>query len=83
MFAEFAAFYSKYFFIGKKFAGLFTDYVNIENVDPLPGTNLPTSVELYTNGEVAEKYLFDQTATGRPEPPKIAAPKQTIPSSFS
>ena len=73
LFAEFAEFYSKYFSIGKELAGLFTDYVNIENVDPLPGTNLPTSVELYTNGEVAEKYLFDQTATGRPEPRLLAS----------
>ena len=66
LFQNFATTYQNYFTLGKTFAGLFTDYVEIKNVTSI-GTPV-TSVEVFTNQEVAEKYMFDQTGTGRPEP---------------
>jgi len=66
LFQNFATTYKTYFDVGKTFAGLFTDYVEIKNVTSI-GTPV-TSVEVFTNQEVAEKYMFDQTGTGRPEP---------------
>ena len=66
LFQNFATTYQNYFAIGKTFAGLFTDYVEIKTVTSV-GTPV-TSVQVFTNQEVAEKYLFDNTGTGRPEP---------------
>jgi len=66
LFQNFATTYQNYFTVGKTFAGLFNDYVEIKNVTSI-GTPV-TSVEVFTNQEVAEKYMFDQTGTGRPEP---------------
>ena len=70
LFINFAVTYTRQFAVGKVFQGLFTDYVDIEVVTPL--FNPVTSVELYTDGEVAKNYLFDQTGTGRPEPALVA-----------
>jgi len=67
LFPNFATTYQNFFQLGKTFAGLFTDYVEIESVTSV-GSPV-TSVVLLTDGEVASKYLFDNTATGRPETP--------------
>lgn len=66
LFQNLATTYQNYFAIGKTLAGLFTDYVEIKTVTSV-GTPV-TSVQVFTNQEVAEKYLFDNTGTGRPEP---------------
>ena len=67
LFPNFATTYQNFFQLGKTFAGLFTDYVEIESVTSV-GSPV-TSVVLFTDGEVASKYLFDNTATSRPETP--------------
>ena len=71
LFENFATTYQNYFKVGETFAGLFTDYIYIKEVDVVTDGATPPvtkSVVVYTTGEVAEKYMFDQTGTGRPEP---------------
>ena len=71
LFENFATTYQNYFKVGETFAGLFTDYIYIKEVDVVTNGATPPvtkSVVVYTTGEVAEKYMFDQTGTGRPEP---------------
>ena len=71
LFENFATTYQNYFKVGETFAGLFTDYVYIKQVDVVTNGAAPPvaeSVVMYTTGEVAEKYMFDNTGTGRPEP---------------
>ena len=71
LFANFATTYQDFFAVGKSLPGKYIDYTTIKSVTP--SGNPVVSVSLYTDYEVAEKYLFDQTGTGRPEPALLIA----------
>ena len=71
LFPDFATTYQNYFAINKVLPGKYIDYTTIKSVTP--SGNPVVSVSLYTDYEVAEKYMFDQTGTGRPEPALLIA----------
>jgi len=65
LFPNFATLSKSVFDVGKTLSGFYKDYVEIKDIDTV-GT--PTdSVELFTDGEVASKYLFNNSSLTRPE----------------
>ena len=63
---NFATAYKTYFDVGKNLSGLYTDYVEMKNLDTV-GSPVD-SVDIFLDGEVATKYLFNNSSLTRPEP---------------
>ena len=66
LFPNFATDFKTYFDVGKNLSGLYVDYVEIKNLDTV-GTPVD-SVDIFLDGEVATKYLFNNSSLTRPEP---------------